>query len=49
MIQEIVIAVLLIVSLVFLGRTVRSSLRTGRTCGTGCGKCADATERRVLE
>ncbi|MFM7193665.1 MAG: FeoB-associated Cys-rich membrane protein [Bacteroidota bacterium] len=48
MIQQLLIAVLLIASVFYLVRTVYVSFRTGKTCGTGCGKCAEATSKRFV-
>jgi len=46
MIQQILIGILLTVAVVFLLRTVINSFRTGRSCSTGCGKCAETSARR---
>ncbi len=48
MFQQLLIAVLLIASVSYLVRTVYVSFRTGKTCGTGCGKCAESTAKKFI-
>lgn len=46
MIQQIIIGILLTAAVVFLLRTVIDALRTGKSCSTGCGKCAESSGRK---
>ena len=48
MIQQIIIGLLLTAAVVFLLRTVINSFRTGRSCSTGCGKCAESSARKPV-
>ncbi|MFM8348782.1 MAG: FeoB-associated Cys-rich membrane protein [Bacteroidota bacterium] len=48
MVQQLLIAVLLIASVSYLVRTVIISFRTGKTCGTGCGKCASTPQKELV-
>jgi len=48
MVQQFLIAGLLAASVFYLVRTVYVSFRTGKACGTGCGKCQGAAAEKII-